>query len=290
MKLIKKFLSITVFAFILVGSVFSMTACNLINVDKNAYYNQVIATFKYNDQTINVTMTDLNNAFKTYGYNRFNQGYYETMEECINDSLKYHIQKELLFLDIADTLNTVYVETEDELYNLSFADLETYNWDKTLSNIYASDTANALEIRYDAFMSMQASVDSFAESILEEDDELATLDQETKPEPIRPVKTEYDSSINIIDEIDNNGQRVISIEKDIEELQLFDKTNISEHYNLIYNYDQETTAKAYSKYVKALQQTAKSEGRSTKVEDVIALEESVAIKEAYCSKLLELYQ
>ena len=266
MKLIKKFLSIAVFAFVLVGSVFSMTACNLINTDKTAYYNQVVATFKYNDQTINVTMTDLNNAFKSYGYSRFNEGNYETMEECINDSLKYHIQKELLFLDIANTLNDVYKDTNNELYNLEFVDFETYDWDKTLANIYKSENPNALEIRHDAFDMMQANVDSFAETILEDEEELGNIEDEDETDPLRPVKKEDDSPIKILDDVDDNGQRTITIEKDIEELKLFTETNIPVNYTVVNNYDDVTTARAYNKYIKVLQQTAKVEGRSTKIE------------------------
>ena len=143
MKLVKKFLLSAVFTFVLVVSLFSLTACNLIETDKNAYYNQIVATFKYNDKTIEVSMTELNDAFKNYGYSRLNQGYYSSMEECINDSLKYHIQSELFFCEIANKLNEVYQETNNELYNMSFIDFENFDWDKTLKNIYESTNPNA---------------------------------------------------------------------------------------------------------------------------------------------------
>ena len=291
MTILKKFLSVALFAVIMVVTLFSMTACNLITTDKTAYYNQIVATFKFDDKTIEVSMMDLNDAFKNYGYSRFNQGYYSTLEECLNDSLKYHIQKELLLFEIANTLSDVYNNTDNELYNLSFIDFENYDWDKTLENIYSSNNPNALEIRHNAFNGMQENVDALAEEILKEDEEFAEIEDAEEEEGLRAEKEEYESKVNIIDDYDDvNNQRVITIEKNIEELALFNKTDIAQHYSLINNYDEVVTAKAYNRYIKALQQTAKSENRSTKIEDVISVEEASYIKNAYQNKLLELYQ
>ncbi len=286
-KSLKKILSVIIFAFMLVISVFTMTACNLVVTDKTAYYDQIIATYKYGDKTLEVSMTDLNNTFKNYGYSRYNSGYYSSLEECINDSLKYHMQTSLLFIDIANSLNNAYNDTDNEYYhnellNVNFVDFENYDWSKTLSNIYASNTANALEIRYDAFESMQSTIDSYAEDILEEEGRLGEIDTNSG-EPLRPEKEKYESNL-VID------QETKEISKKVEEIKLFDKSDIPTHFELSNNYDEEVTAKAYNKYVKLLQQTAKSENRSTKVEDVILYEEGNYIKSAYQTKLLEIHQ
>ena len=66
MKHLKKLLSIFIFAIIIVGSMFTMTACNLVVKDKTAYYNQTVATFEFDNKTITVSMNDLNSAFASY--------------------------------------------------------------------------------------------------------------------------------------------------------------------------------------------------------------------------------
>jgi len=295
MKHIKKFLSLIVFVAVFVASIFSMTACNLIVTDVTAYYNQIVATFEFQNKKINVKMSDLNTTFKNYGYSRYEQGYYSSLQECINDSLSYYIQKSLLINHIAVTLQEVYdKDTTNELYNLSFVDFENFDWDKTLQNIYDSNTANAMEIRYNAFTSMQGVVDNFVEEILKEDDKLADI-EDKEEETLRDPKNEYDSKLVVYQEdvFDNDGQYINTVTKvkyDIEELELFNKTNVSKHFELVNNYEKDLTAKGYNKYINFLQQTAKSENRSTKVEDVIAHEEKSNIKTAFENKLLSLYE
>ncbi len=294
MKHIKKFLSMLVFVAIFVASMFSMTACNLIVTDVTAYYEQVVATFEFENKTINVKMSDLNNTFKNYGYSRYKQGYYSSLEECIKDSLDYYIQKTLLINHIAVSLQEIYEDTNNELYNLSFVDFENFDWETTLENIYESDTANAKEIRYNAFTSMQETVDGFVEDILEEDDKLAEIETDQE-ETLRDTKEEYESALVVYEEdiFDDDGKYLDTVTKvkyNIEELELFNKSNVSKHFELVNNYSQDLTAKGYNKYINYLQQTAKSEERSTKIEDVIAFEEKANIKAEFENQLLKLYE
>ena len=284
MSLVKKYLSTIICAIILILSMFTFTACNLVQTDSSAYYSQVVATYYYNDKKLEVTMADLNDAFKTYGYSRFNQGYYTTMEACINDSLNYQIQKTLLFDSIATKLAEVYAneDTKDEIYNFSFIDLDNYDWDKTIDNIYSSNNANALEIRYNAFLSIQDTIDELVEQDLEDDDLLAEITHEDK-ESLRATKSEYESKI-VIDPDTNK------ITRKLDDIELFDKTDVPTHFTLANNYDSKLTEKAYKKLIKSLQQTAKSESRSTDQDDVILKQERDSILSACQNKMLEVYQ
>lgn len=288
MKHLKKLLSIFIFAIIIVGSMFTMTACNLVVKDKTAYYNQTVATFEFDDKTLTVSMNDLNSAFASYGYSRYSQGYYSNMKDCINDSLKYHIQKTLLMNHIAKTLTEVYSDTNNELYNISFADTKDYDWSKTLDHIYKSNNPNALEIRSTAYDAIMTNINSYAEEILKDEDRMAEIESKTE-ESSSTTKTEYESKINI-DKVVENGIEKTKITKKVDELHLFNKTDIAEHFAIKYTYDEEVTNRAYNKYINYLQQEASSQGRSTKIEDVILYQENQAIKNAYQNKLLELYQ
>ncbi len=288
MKHLKKLLSIFIFAIIIVGSMFTMTACNLVVKDKTAYYNQTVATFEFDDKTLTVSMNDLNSAFASYGYSRYSQGYYSNMKDCINDSLKYHIQKTLLMNHIAKTLTEVYSDTNNELYNISFADTKDYDWNKTLDSIYKSNNPNALEIRSTAYDAIMTNINNYAEEILKDEDRMAEIESKTE-ESSSTTKTEYESKINI-DKVVENGIEKTKITKKVDELHLFNKTDIAEHFAIKYTYDEEVTNRAYNKYINYLQQEASSQGRSTKIEDVILYQENQAIKNAYQNKLLELYQ
>ena len=288
MKHLKKLLSIFIFAIIIVGSMFTMTACNLVVKDKTAYYNQTVATFEFDDKTLTVSMNDLNSASASYGYSRYSQGYYSNMKDCINDSLKYHIQKTLLMNHIAKTLTEVYSDTNNELYNISFADTKDYDWNKTLNSIYKSNNPNALEIRSTAYDAIMNNINSYAEEILKDEDRMAEIESKTE-ESSSTTKTEYESKINI-DKVVENGIEKTKITKKVDELHLFNKTDIAEHFAIKYTYDEEVTNRAYNKYINYLQQEASSQGRSTKIEDVILYQENQAIKNAYQNKLLELYQ
>ena len=288
MKHLKKLLSIFIFAIIIVGSMFTMTACNLVVKDKTAYYNQTVATFEFDNKTITVSMNDLNSAFASYGYSRYSQGYYSNMKDCINDSLKYHIQKTLLMNHIAKTLTEVYSDTNNELYNVSFADTKDYDWNKTLDSIYKSNNPNALEIRNTAYDSIMTNINSYAEEILKDEDRMAEIESKTE-ESSSTTKTKYESKINI-EKVIENGIEKTKITKKVDELHLFNKTDIAEHFAIKYTYDEEVTNRAYNKYINYLQQEASSQGRSTKIEDVILYQENQAIKNAYQNKLLELYQ
>lgn len=288
MKHLKKLLSIFIFAIIIVGSMFTMTACNLVVKDKTAYYNQTVATFEFDNKTITVSMNDLNSAFASYGYSRYSQGYYSNMKDCINDSLKYHIQKTLLMNHIAKTLTEVYSDTNNELYNISFADTKDYDWNKTLDSIYKSNNPNALEIRNTAYDSIMTNINSYAEEILKDEDRMAEIESKTE-ESSSTTKTEYESKINI-EKVIENGIEKTKITKKVDELHLFNKTDIAEHFAIKYTYDEEVTNRAYNKYINYLQQEASSQGRSTKIEDVILYQENQAIKNAYQNKLLELYK
>ncbi|MBE5734998.1 MAG: hypothetical protein E7361_00900 [Clostridiales bacterium] len=286
-KSFKKFMSIILFGLLLMLSVFTFSACNLVVRDKTDYYNQIIATYKYNDKTLEVSMSDLNNTFRTYGYNRYASGYYASLEDCLNDSLKYYMQTTLVFNDIASELQNAYNNDTDKYYhnaivNVDFVDLENYRWSKTLENIYSSTNPNALEIRYNAFNSMQSAIDKYAEEILKEDDKLGEVEQPSK-EPIRAEKEEYTSKLVI-------NEETKEISKRVEDLELFNKDNVATHFVLANNYDEETTAKAFNKYIKLLQQNAKAENRSIEVEDVLRHEEANYIRDAYQAKLLEIHQ
>ena len=175
---------------------FTLSACNLVVTDKSAYYSQIIATYTYGDKEFNVSMDQLNTAFKEYGYNNYINGYYSTITDCLNDCLKYHIQSSLLTYELETKISEIYAETNNELYNISFADIQDHNWQKTLDNIYTSTNPNALEIRYNAFANMQSSIDSYCVDILEEEERFEEIKVEEE-ETLRDEKTEYVSKLVI---------------------------------------------------------------------------------------------
>lgn len=282
MKKLKKLLSIAVFCLITICSAFTLTACNLVVTDKTAFYEQTIATYTYNNKEYNVTMSQLNSAFRDYGYSNYVNGYYSTIEDCLNDSLNYHIQSSLLMYELETKVNQVYLDTNNQLYDVTFADLTGHDWNTTLENIYNSNKPNALEIRYDAFASMQKIIDNYCISILQEEERFEEIETETE-ETLRDEKTEYESKL-VIDETAG------TIRRNIEELQLFEEDNVAKHFTLANNYDANTTQKAYVKYINYLQQIANGEGKSTKESDVILNAEKDAIRKAYLSKLIELFQ
>ena len=131
-------------------------------------------------------------------------------------------------------------------------------------------------------------INSYAEEILKDEDRMAEIESKTE-ESSSTTKTEYESKINI-EKVIENGIEKTKITKKVDELHLFNKTDIAEHFAIKYTYDEEVTNRAYNKYINYLQQEASSQGRSTKIEDVILYQENQAIKNAYQNKLLELYQ
>ena len=197
------------------------------------------------------TKKDLIEAFSNYGYQYYQQ-YGYSLEESINQTITSMIDRELL-MDVVKTQITI---TDQE----------------------------KLEIRKEAFDYMQDSINTFEEKIRQEWDIEINFETPETTEPMRAEEEEYIPTTKYSEGI------VTRVEEEDDEVYI--PSDLPEHFTKEYRIitDTKVSNEAWTRYIKSLQDLAKSEGRSTKEEDVLLHEETRLIDLLTTNKYLEKYE
>ena len=197
------------------------------------------------------TKKHLTDAFNTYGYQYYQNGY--TLEESVKETLKAMIERELLL----DAIKA------NPAYELSGPE--------------------KLEIKKQAFDYMQDSINSYADKVRKEWDLEIKFEEVTSEESLRDAETEYKPSTTY-----ENG--VVSRVEEEKDFVITD--NLPEHFTKEYQIitDEKVCREAWTRYIKALQDAAKSEGRETSEEKVLLYEEERLIELLSNNKYLEKFE
>ncbi len=251
-KIIKKLLTIAC-CFTLCMVV--LTGCSWLKIDNYKYYNAIVASVGDKD----FTKRDLINAYNSYGY-QYYESYGQSMEEAIQSTISSMIDRYLLVEEIKS----------DEKYALTDDD--------------------KLEIKMEAFKYMQDSILSYEEQIRKEWDRVIETDEEDEEEEegARKAETEYEPTTYYEDGV------VYRVETEEESDSLIPDGNITldSHFSKDMQIvtDEKIANEAWTRYVKALQDGAKNEGRETDEASVIRFEEDRIIETLTNNAYLEKYK
>lgn len=250
-KLIKKILT-TACAFVL--SIICLSGCSWLKIDNYEYYNQVVV--EIGDQKF--TKKNLIEAFNSYGY-QYYQSYGYSMEESINSTIETMIDKWLLLEEIKS--NSEYQLTDEE----------------------------KLEIRQEAFDYMQDSIFTYEEQVRKEwNMTVESEDAETESTSLRVAEevyipsTEYDFETGTVTRVEEEHSHTI-VNNNITLTTDFSKS-------LQVVTDKKVSDEAWARYVKSLQDSAESEGRSTKESEVLKFEQNRLIELLENNLYLEKYE
>ena len=241
--------------------VLCLTGCSWLQIDKAKYYNEVVVTVGDKE----FTKKDLVDAFSNYGY-QYYQSYGYSLEESVNQTIKSMIDRSLLMDVVKKEIDN------DEKYK--FTEQEK------------------LEIRKQVFDYMQDSINTFETKIRKEWDMEVEFDEETTTESLRKQEEEYTPStkFEIVTIDEKTIYQVLRAEDEAEKIYVPD--NLPLHFSKDYRIvtDKKVSDEAWTRYIKSLQDLAKSEGRSTKEEDVLLHEEQRLIDLMTNNKYLEKYE
>ena len=236
-----------------------LTGCSWLVIDNARYYNEVVATIGEKK----FYKKDLVEAFSNYGYQYYEQ-YGYSIEESLNYTIGSMVDRWLLLEEVKK--NKAYELTDEE----------------------------ELQIKKEAFDYMQDSIFTYEEKIRKEWD--LTVDTEesaTEAEPLRTAEEEYipttyydpdnaDAEGNVVFRVDNTDDTSVNV----------GELKITDHFNKSFQIvtDQKVSDEAWTRYVKALQDLAKGEGRSQKEADVLEHEEKRLIELLSNNKYLEKFE
>jgi len=195
---------------------------------------------------------DLVEAFSNYGY-QYYESYGYSLEESIDMTITSMVDRYLLLEEVKKTVTI----TDQE----------------------------KLEIRKEAYNHMEEGLKSHETAIITEWDLEVEETEEEEETSLRDVETEYVSKV-VYDKLTNTVSRVE------EEKETIDISNLPEHFSKDYVFvtNQKVTDEAWTRYVKALQDSAKNEGRSTAEKDVLLCEEDRLIELLTNNKYLEKFE
>lgn len=258
-KIIKKIL--TTFC-ALALCVLCLTGCSWLQIDKAKYYNEVILTIGNKETNVKeFTKKDLVDAFSNYGY-QYYQSYGYSLEESINKTIEKMIDRSLLM--------DVVVETIDNNDTYKFTDQEK------------------LEIRKEVYDYMLDSLGTYETKVKTEWDMDVKIESEGEKTTLRTAEEEY-TPTTIYNE---DSQTVSRVEEEEEKIDV--PSDLPEHFSKEYASITATNIQvfneAWTRYIKALQDSAKSEGRSTNEKDVLLYEENRLIDLMINNTYLEKYE
>lgn len=227
-----------------------LTGCSWLKIDNEKYYNEIVVTV--GDKSF--TKKELIEAFNNYGY-QYYESYGLSLEESVDTTITSMIDRYLL----SEEVKKVITLSETEL----------------------------LEIRKSALDYMEDSVKSYEEAIIEEWDLVVEEVEEEAEEEIRTAEESYTSKVIY----NRETGEVARVEEDKEVIDITGITKDS-HFSKDYIFvtNAKVTDEAWTRYIKALQDGAKSEGRSTSEKDVLEFEENRLIELLTNNKYLEKYE
>ena len=257
-KLIKKLLT-TLCALTL--CVLCLTGCSWLKIDNEKYYNQIVVTIGENRDSKyykEFTKKDLVEAFSNYGY-QYYQSYGYSLEKSINETITNMIDRSLLMNVVKDEIDN----GENKITDKEKLELKKQVFD------YMQDSINTYETKIRKEWEKELESDT-----AEEESSLRTKEEEYSP------SVTYDFSTNTVSRVEHEHESV------------YVPDDLPEHFTKDYRVitDQKISDEAWTRYVKSLQDLAKSEGRSTKESDVLLHEENRLLELMTNNLYLEKYQ
>lgn len=250
-KLMKKLLTIACcFALCMVV----LTGCSWLKIDNYKYYNAVVASIGDKD----FTKRDLINAYNSYGY-QYYQNFGQSMEDAINTTIGSMIDRYLLLEEIK--ANPSYQLTDND----------------------------KLEIKATVFDYMQDSIFTYEEQIRKEWDKTVDTEEETEEkEGLRKAEEEYTAKTYYEEGVVYR----LETEEETDTPILDGSITLDSHFSKSMQVvtDKKVSDEAWTRYVKALQDGAESEGRDTAEAAVLLYEENRLIDTMTSNKYLEKYK
>ena len=247
----------------LILCVVTLTGCNMLELDKKKYYEQVVAsvTSEQSEYVREYTKKELIEAYYNYSYSNVQNGSV-TAEQGVKTAFNSMIERGLLIAGIEkEYIKTGEIDFTEEHEN---------------------------QIREEAFEYMQDQIFNYEDEIriekgiTPESEDQATSEEEVE-ESLRAEYEKYEPQIIYNEEIDG---AVKNTELDHDTILGY---TVPLHFTQKIT-DEAISKEAYVRYVKALQKSAKSEGRDTSESEVIKHEEERLIKLLTENKYLELFE
>lgn len=266
MKKIVKKLMTTLCAFML--CIVCLTGCSWLEIDNEKYYDRIVVTI---ENTKSFNKKDLVEAFSNYGYQYYSQ-YQMSMEDSVNKTIESMIDRYLL------------MEVVKERVTLT--------------------KAEKLQIKKEAFNYMEDSIQTHEDKVRSEWGLELKFEKPEEETTLRDEKTKYSPTTEFVDgrvirvearTEDHTGHNHGPVEEEEnDELYIEEGFEDIEHFTKEYRYrvvtDKQVADEAWARYVKALQDAAKGEGRSTKEADVLLHEEERLIDLMTSNKYLEKFE
>ena len=247
----------------LILCVVTLTGCNLLELDKKKYYEQVVAsvTSEHSEYVREYTKKELIEAYYNYSYSSVQNGT-KTAEDGVKTAFNSMIERGLLVAGIEkEYIKAGLIKFTEEHKN---------------------------QIREDAFEYMQDQIFEYEDEIriekglTPESEDTATTEEEVE-ESLRAEYNKYEPTI-IYDEESDKAVKNLELEKD----SVLGYT-VPLHFTQKIT-DEAISNEAYVRYVKALQKNAKAEGRDSSESEVVKYEEERLIKLLTENKYLELFE
>ena len=246
-------------------SMFMFAGCNLIEINKAKYYNQIVISVElkdgygedYNDYIEKYTKKDLINAYYNYAYNYVSNGQIKA-SEGMNYAINNMVNVDLLYKYIKKN----YFDNPN--YDIQFTD------------------ADRNEVKLKVYDAIQEQITSLEKEVYEEwnynytnQDDLS----EDKVESLRKAYEAYDSKVlmtNIKVDVVVEGSTT-EVEKQAIILnpnqltKTYDTRVAGDTFKQQIS-DPEVSKEAYTRYIKQLQEAAKAEGTKTGEQEVLNAE------------------
>ncbi len=246
-------------------SMFMFAGCNLIEINKAKYYNQIVISVElkdgygedYNDYIEKYTKKDLINAYYNYAYNYVSNGQIKA-NEGMNYAINNMVNVDLLYKYIKKN----YFDNPN--YDIQFTD------------------ADRNEVKLKVYDAIQEQITSLEKEVYEEwnynytnQDDLS----EDKVESLRKAYEAYDSKVlmtNIKVDVVVEGSTT-EVEKQAIILnpnqltKTYDTRVAGDTFKQQIS-DPEVSKEAYTRYIKQLQEAAKAEGAKTGEQEVLNAE------------------
>lgn len=252
-------------------SIFMFAGCNLIEINKQKYYNEPVVIVslqdgygqEYKSYEKTYTKKDLLNAYYNYSYNYVSQGQMTDLEYAMDYAINNMVNADLLY-------NYVKLNYYDNpAYDLDFTD------------------ADKNDAKLEAFDSIQNEIFTIEGEVFEEWDIEFTDSDELSEEEVKTLRASYTSYAPSVVVQEINGKEVIVLNET--EVEAHDTRVAPEHFvQEIRN--KEVSREAYTRYIKKLQDAAKVEGLDSDEKTVLYNEEQRLIDSYTRSKYLEKFE
>ena len=244
--------------------------CNVVQLNKAKFYKTVVVEVnggeEHKSYNKEYTREDVLNAFYNYSYSNVNNGSV-TPEEGLESAIESMVQRGLL----VDYIKTNYFDTE----------------------ILKFTTEDEKTIRYEAFEYMQEQIYNYENQVREEWDRVLTHEhheEEETPEEETTTRAEYTPYVPTL-ETQFEGDNITGFVSNSVVAESTTKLAVPENFSdFIQITDEDVSAEAYARYISSLQKVAKSQGKSTKEEDVLKAEIDRLVKTLTENKYISKYQ